>query len=96
MSGRVRERYAQMVAAGEIERDPAQQRVADRLDGLASELEAWTPSGKGLFSRFKKSTAPGPRGLYIFGSVGRGKTMLMDLFYESVQFQPFCASTSCM
>ncbi len=88
MSGRVRERYAQMVAAGEIEPDPAQQRVADRLDGLASELEAWTPSGKGLFSRFKKSTAPGPRGLYIFGSVGRGKTMLMDLFYESVQFQP--------
>ncbi len=88
MSRRVRERYAEMIAAGEIETDPAQQRVAARLDELASELEAWSPNGKGLFARLRKSSPPGPRGFYIQGSVGRGKTMLMDLFFESVQFQP--------
>lgn len=88
MSRRVRERYAEMVAAGEIELDPAQQRVGGRLDELARELEAWSPGGKGLFSRFQRKAAPGPRGLYIHGGVGRGKTMLMDLFFESVQFQP--------
>jgi len=77
-----------MAAAGEIELDPGQQRVAERLDTLAAELEVWTPNRRGLFSRFQKKSAPGPRGLYIHGSVGRGKTMLMDLFFESVQFQP--------
>lgn len=88
MSRRVGERYVEMLAAGEIEPDPAQQRVAERLDDLAGELQAWSPGGKGLLSRFQRRPPIGPRGLYIHGSVGRGKTMLMDLFFESVQFQP--------
>lgn len=88
MSRRMRERYGDMVAAGEIEQDPAQRLVAERLDLLAGELQSWSPGGKGLLGRFQRKVPPGPRGLYIHGSVGRGKTMLMDLFFESVQFQP--------
>ncbi len=88
MSRRVGERYAAMVAGGEIEFDLAQQSVAERLDTLAGALNTWSPGGTGLFSRFQRKTVSGPRGLYIHGGVGRGKTMLMDLFFDAVQFQP--------
>jgi cell division protein ZapE len=50
-------------------------------------LSAWRPAQSGLAALFRKPTAP-PRGLYIHGSVGRGKTMLMDLFHEEVAFSP--------
>ena len=82
----VRGRYDQMVVAGTIERDAAQAELAARLDQLAEQLGQTTLAVKGsslgwLFGRSR----PKPtfiRGLYIHGSVGRGKTMLMDLFYE--------------
>lgn len=88
MSTRIRDRYAAMAAAGEIESDPAQLRVAERLDHLAGELAAWSSGSKGLFARFQRKSTPGPRGLYIHGSVGRGKTMLMDLFFDAAPFEP--------
>ncbi len=88
MSAGVRGRYEAMAAAGEIEPDPMQRATADRLDGLAGALASWSPGGRGLFAKFQRKTEAGPRGLYIHGGVGRGKTMLMDLFYEQVRFAP--------
>jgi cell division protein ZapE len=89
MAGRLLEQYERRVALGEIEPDAAQREAAVRLDALASALEDWRPAGRGglLSSLFRPRTAP-PRGLYIHGAVGRGKTMLMDLFFETVAFTP--------
>jgi cell division protein ZapE len=76
--------YEQRVAAGEITADPAQRRVANKLDTLAEQLMRWQKakaSVRGLFSGARNGC---PRGLYIYGGVGRGKTMLMDLFHSGV------------
>lgn len=88
MTASITDRYAALVASGEIERDPAQIAVVKRLAALAETLEARRLARKSsalgwLFSK-KADTRDVPRGLYIWGSVGRGKTMLMDLFYDSV------------
>ncbi|MBB4041229.1 cell division protein ZapE [Microvirga flocculans] len=79
-------RYNALVTSGAIERDPAQVALLRRLEALAESLAnhrlARKPSALGwLFG--KKSAAP-PQGLYVWGSVGRGKTMLMDLFFEAL------------
>lgn len=69
--------YRQAVAAGELKPDPAQANAAARLDALAAALAA-----RPRFSLFRKTTDDAPRGLYIWGDVGRGKTLLMDFFFE--------------
>lgn len=80
-------RYASLVAAGEIERDPAQQAAVDRLTALEAQLRGYTPAPKSsalgwLFGR--KGAQPGSvKGVYFYGEVGRGKTMLMDLFFAA-------------
>lgn len=84
------ERYDAMVLAGEIESDPAQKRIAADLNRLADELEnrrmAKKSSALGwLFARRERENPL--KGLYIHGGVGRGKTMLMDLFYRSLKNQ---------
>ena len=81
----VRERYEAMVAAGELAADPAQRAVIDKLDALNAALAERRLASKQsplgwLFGR--KQPADPLKGLYIWGSVGRGKTMLMDLFFE--------------
>jgi cell division protein ZapE len=75
------------IASGEARADPAQQAVAERLDALAEALAAWRPS-PGLLRRLISGQSAAPRGLYIHGKVGRGKTMLMDLFHDVVRFEP--------
>lgn len=80
------ETYHARAASGSIDPDPAQAHVAARLEALAQSLESWKPR-QGLVALFRK-TEPPPRGLYIHGPVGRGKTMLMDLFYEETRFAP--------
>ena len=69
--------YEQRLAAGDLAPDADQRRAAERLERLAQELARWKPKawfGKGAM----------PRGLYLWGPVGRGKSLLMDLFFETV------------
>jgi cell division protein ZapE len=88
MSATVLGRYRELVGLGEIESDPAQLGAAERLDALAQALRVWRPVRSGFMSLFGKTKSEPPRGLYIHGAVGRGKTMLMDLFHETVAYQP--------
>lgn len=75
-------RYEQLVAAGELRPDPEQRAAAARLARLQQELEA--PQSEGLLGKLFGRKAPDPRGLYLWGGVGRGKSMLMDLFHDSL------------
>lgn len=79
-------RYEGLVAAGELRADPDQRAAAERLTRLQRELEESPPRGSTLWKLLRKAPAP-PRGLYMWGGVGRGKSMLMDLFFETVQVQ---------
>ncbi len=87
------ERLNSLIECGALSLDPAQTMVAERLDHLARALAASptpaAPPRSGLLGRLVKSSAKpppaGPKGLYIHGGVGRGKSMLMDLFFEAVE-----------
>jgi len=72
------ERYRALIRDGTLKPDAAQKAAAERLDALARALKADT--GRRWFSLFA-SKIPRPRGLYLWGDVGRGKSMLMDLFF---------------
>jgi cell division protein ZapE len=75
-------RYAALVAAGAITDDPAQRALATRLDQLDRALTERRLAAKSSpLGWFFASKASPPRGLYIHGEVGRGKTMLMDAFF---------------
>jgi cell division protein ZapE len=83
----IRTQYESLLAAGEIERDAAQEQVLDLLAGLESRLRerrlARKSSSLGwLFGARERRDEP-LRGLYLYGDVGRGKTMLMDLFFAA-------------
>lgn len=85
MTNSVQDRLVALVTEGRLEADPAQQAVARSLDRLASRLAEARLARKGsaLGWLFGKKAPPEPvRGLYVWGGVGRGKTMLMDLFFE--------------
>lgn len=82
-------RYRVMVEGGEIAADSAQALAAEKLQLLANRLAQYEPPAKtDFFSFFTRRRGEVPEGLYIFGSVGRGKTMLMDIFFETVPFEP--------
>jgi cell division protein ZapE len=95
------QRYRALVADGTLTADPMQELAAEKLSSLAHALQSYTPrSGKrGWMERFglKGEAATPPQGLYLYGGVGRGKSMLMDLFFqtaptaakERVHFQAF-------
>lgn len=70
--------YAARVADGTLTRDPAQEAVLPEFERIRAALAE--PVKKGLF---RKAPEP-PKGLYLWGGVGRGKSMLMDLFVESL------------
>jgi cell division protein ZapE len=82
----VRQRYDHLVETGAVARDGEQLRVAAKLDRLIDNISAKRVAQKSsalgwLFGR-KRETREPVRGLYIHGGVGRGKTMLMDMFFE--------------
>jgi cell division protein ZapE len=85
--GNILDGYRQRLADGELEPDAAQADVAARLDALDAQLASYRPHIGFLSQLFAKPSEP-PRGLYIWGAVGRGKTMLMDLFFEETEFEP--------
>jgi cell division protein ZapE len=68
--------YAERLAAGDLVADADQARAAARLEALAQALARWKPGGW-----FGKSEAP--KGLYLWGPVGCGKSLLMDLFFQA-------------
>jgi cell division protein ZapE len=79
-----RSHYQALVSAGAIEPDAAQEEVAEAFADLEEGLSRYKPFRKhGLLGRLfaDRDEAP-PRGLYVHGDVGRGKTMLMDLFFQ--------------
>lgn len=75
-------RYEQLIANGELRDDPDQRRAAERLDALQKELEADKPGGL-LTQLFARKTVRA-QGVYMWGGVGRGKSMLMDLFHDTL------------
>ncbi len=72
--------YERLVAGGQITSDPAQIEAAQWLQALHGELLRYEKRGS-LLSVFQRKAAP--RGIYICGDVGRGKSMLMDLFFDT-------------
>jgi cell division protein ZapE len=87
LSQRLSDIYAIAIAKGELEGDPAQKTIVERLDTLQEEIAALPPSKPlGFYNKLfnKHRNKSKPRGLYIWGKVGRGKSMLMDLFYQNV------------
>jgi cell division protein ZapE len=82
-----RAHYQALVSSGAIEADPAQAQAAEAFADLEQRLSSYKPARKqGLLGRLfaDKDNGP-PRGLYVHGEVGRGKTMLMDLFFQHSQ-----------
>ncbi|TDH37684.1 cell division protein ZapE [Pseudohoeflea suaedae] len=77
--------YKAKIERGEIKDDPAQRDIVGRLDAILEDVSTYRLASKKsalgwLFGR--KKTRPSPRGLYVHGDVGRGKTMLMDMFFD--------------
>ena len=86
--------YRQKLAAGELTTDPAQAVAAERLQDLWTKLRNYDPPlrpetsgfiGRLLRRRAVDEAPAGPNGLYLVGEVGRGKSMLMDLFFAQAQ-----------
>jgi cell division protein ZapE len=82
--------YRALLREGGIDADPAQALAAEKLQGLANALRHYRPNGGGGVSwrerlgLTRRREEPAPQGLYLYGPVGRGKSMLMDLFFRTV------------
>ncbi len=72
--------YDTRVTEGLLRADPEQRAVMARLEDVRGKLQE--PHRKGFLSRFRKADPAGKQGLYLWGGVGRGKSMLMDLFFR--------------
>lgn len=80
------DRYRALVEAGELRPDPEQAAAAMKLAALATELEATPKRGSVLWRALGRLPDP-PRGVYLWGGVGRGKSMLMDLFFSCLDIR---------
>src|SRR5262245_28194800 len=81
--------YGALLAKGAIAADPAQATVIGKLSELSGRLERWRRRNGlvgGLAGLFSRADHEESKGLYVYGPVGRGKTMLMDLFYATCRF----------
>lgn len=76
-------RYEALIASNELKPDPDQRKAAERLEKLQEELEAVPKRGSVLWRALSRKPES-PRGVYLWGGVGRGKSMLMDLFVETL------------
>lgn len=75
-------RYEKLIESGQLRPDPDQRAAAARLDRLQKDLEAKRPGG--LLTQFFNTGPRRAQGVYMWGGVGRGKSMLMDLFHETL------------
>ena len=83
-----RAKYESMIDEGSITQDPVQSLAVDKLQKLADEMKTYSASSNsGLSWLFSKKNNKVPTGLYIHGGVGRGKSMMMDLFFDTVAFK---------
>ena len=84
-----RERYQSDLQQPDFSHDPAQEQAVEQLQDLYDRLLATAPVKQGFFSRLLNKGAPQApvRGLYFWGGVGRGKTYLMDAFYDALPFE---------
>ncbi|QIK96568.1 cell division protein ZapE [Sphingomonas sp. HDW15A] len=83
--GPVANAYTMLVEAGELRPDPDQKRAVQALDRLAEDLGR---TRIGFLSRLFGRDTPVPCGVYLWGGVGRGKSMLMDLAFENIEAEP--------
>ena len=79
------ERYTQALESGQFMPDEAQAQAVQELDRVWKELLTRYKASKKVFRRFRRQTYP--KGVYMWGGVGRGKTWLMDQFYDAVPFR---------
>lgn len=79
------ERYANAISSGQFMADDAQAEAVHELNRVWEELISRYKASKKAFRRFRRQTSP--QGVYMWGGVGRGKTWLMDQFYESIPFR---------
>src|SRR6476661_4995778 len=84
MRGPVRVAYDALIAANELKADPAQARAVAALDRLANSIA----DGGSFFSRLFMARSEGPSSVYLWGGVGRGKSMLMDLAFDQIAIAP--------
>src|SRR5215471_20668739 len=82
------QRYRQMVVDGELAPDTAQELAAEKLQLRANRLAKYGEPALGKLLPFARRRGSVPDGLYLCGAVGRGKTMLLDLFFDSVRYAP--------
>ena len=81
MTEAVRAAYDALVARGELKPDPAQLAAAEALDRLCAPRRSF-------LSRMVQRDGGGPHGVYLWGGVGRGKSMLMDLAFDQLDITP--------
>lgn len=76
--------YEELIAKEVISPDEAQLNAINQLEDLSQKLIILEKASSGTLKNFFRSRSKVPKGIYFFGGVGRGKTMLMDLFFEHV------------
>jgi cell division protein ZapE len=77
--------YERLLAAGELKPDEDQRRAVEHLERLAEELQ---PRKAGFWSRLTGRQDQSAKGIYMWGGVGRGKSMLMDLAFQAIAVAP--------
>jgi cell division protein ZapE len=91
MADPFRAQYAALIEEGKIEADPGQLMLAGHFSALARRLEerrlARKSSSLGWLFAKRELSAPPVKGLYVYGDVGRGKTMMMDLFFATTRVE---------
>jgi len=86
MASEIRSRYTQELATRGYTSDAAQEMAVNRLEALQQALYQFHQP-KGLLGWFSGRNQPAPKSLYFWGGVGRGKTFLMDLFFDSLSIE---------
>lgn len=76
------------ISKGELMKDEYQLKIAEQLQTVYEDVRGYEPEKEGFFTKWigkSKKKKKSPKGLYLYGAVGGGKTMLMDLFYNCCQ-----------